>query len=168
MRRHPLLFGLGAGAGFGHTVETMPIVIKQLEVRTTAGKETTLESLDARLRNLERFISVEGDSVVIRAQSVEIHANGVIAIDSGREVWISGREGVFVEAGPSSIQLNPSGMTVNVAAAFAVDSSTATISTSMLTVDCGMSKFAGVVKADTVITNTVVAATYTPGAGNLW
>lgn len=146
----------------------MPIVIKQLEVRTTAGKETTLESLDARLRNLERFITVDGDSVVIRAQSVEIHANGVIAIDSGREVWITGREGVFVESGPNSIQMNPSGVSITAAASFSVASSTAKISTAMLTVDSGMSQFSGVVKADTVITNTIVAATYTPGAGNLW
>lgn len=153
---------------FGHTDETMPIVIKQLEVRATAGRELTLESVDARLRNLERFITVEGDSVIIRAQSVEIHANGVIALDSGREVWISGREGVVVESGPSSIQLNQAGVTVNAAASFSVASSTATISAGMLTVDSGMSRFSGVVRADTVITNTIVASTYTPGAGNLW
>lgn len=146
----------------------MPIVIKQLEVRATAGREVTLESIDARLRNLERFITVEGDSVIIRAQSVEIHANGVIALDSGREIWISGREGVFVESGPSSIQLNQAGVTVNAAASFSVASSTATISAGMLTVDSGMSRFSGVVRADTVITNTIVASTYTPGAGNLW
>jgi len=35
-------------------------------------------------------------------------------------------------------------------------------------VDAGMSKFSGVVQADTVITNTIVASTYTPGAGNIW
>ena len=31
-----------------------------------------------------------------------------------------------------------------------------------------MSKFSGVVKADTVITNSVVGDSYTPGAGNIW
>jgi hypothetical protein len=146
----------------------MPIVIRQLEVRTTAARELTLENVDARLRNLERFISVDGDSVIIRAQSVEIHANGVIALDSGREVWISGREGVFVEAGPSRIQVSPSGVTVNAAASFSVASSTASISSATLTVDSGMSRFSGVVRADTMITNTIIASTYTPGAGNLW
>ena len=35
-------------------------------------------------------------------------------------------------------------------------------------VDAGMSKFSGVVKCDTLITNSVVAASYTPGAGNIW
>ena len=35
-------------------------------------------------------------------------------------------------------------------------------------VDAGMSTFSGVVKADTVIANSVVGTSYTPGAGNIW
>lgn len=42
------------------------------------------------------------------------------------------------------------------------------VSAAMVTVDAGLSKFSGVVQADTVITNTVVSSTYTPGAGNVW
>lgn len=42
------------------------------------------------------------------------------------------------------------------------------ITASTVTVDAGISTFSGVVKADTVITNSVVSASYTPGAGNVW
>lgn len=42
------------------------------------------------------------------------------------------------------------------------------IKASKVTVDAGISTFSGVVKADTVITNSVVSASYTPGAGNVW
>jgi hypothetical protein len=38
----------------------------------------------------------------------------------------------------------------------------------MVTVDAAMSKFSGVVQSDVLITNTVIASTYTPGAGNVW
>jgi hypothetical protein len=38
----------------------------------------------------------------------------------------------------------------------------------MVTVDAGMSKFSGVVQADTVICNSIISASYTPGAGNIW
>ena len=38
----------------------------------------------------------------------------------------------------------------------------------MVTVNAGMSKFSGVVQCDTVISNSVMSATYTPGAGNIW
>lgn len=43
-----------------------------------------------------------------------------------------------------------------------------TVSTGMLSVDAAMSKFSGVVKCDTLITNAVVSSSYTPGAGNVW
>ncbi|MDS4077237.1 MAG: phage baseplate assembly protein V [Candidatus Accumulibacter sp.] len=42
------------------------------------------------------------------------------------------------------------------------------ITAAMVTVDAAMSKFSGIVKADAVITNSVVSASYTPGVGNIW
>ncbi|MCM8882046.1 MAG: phage baseplate assembly protein V [Candidatus Thiodiazotropha sp.] len=42
------------------------------------------------------------------------------------------------------------------------------VTAAMVTVDSAFSKFSGVVKADTVITNAVVSSSYTPGAGNVW
>ena len=42
------------------------------------------------------------------------------------------------------------------------------MSAGMVTVDAGMSKFSGVVQCDTLITNSVVSSSYTPGAGNIW
>ncbi len=42
------------------------------------------------------------------------------------------------------------------------------VTAAMVTVNAAMSTFSGVVKADTVITNSVVSASYTPGAGNIW
>jgi heterodisulfide reductase subunit B len=38
----------------------------------------------------------------------------------------------------------------------------------MVTIDSPMSKFSGVVRCDTLIAQSVVAASYTPGAGNVW
>ena len=35
-------------------------------------------------------------------------------------------------------------------------------------VDAGVARFAGVVQCDTLVANSVVAASYTPGAGNTW
>lgn len=37
----------------------------------------------------------------------------------------------------------------------------------MITVDSPMSKFSGVVKCDTLIAQSVMSASYTPGAGNI-
>ncbi|MDR4496191.1 MAG: hypothetical protein AB7P17_11280 [Nitrospirales bacterium] len=42
------------------------------------------------------------------------------------------------------------------------------VSASNIKVQAAMSGFHGILKADTMITNTVVSNTYTPGAGNIW
>lgn len=74
----------------------------------------------------------------------------------------------IVDSNGNSIKLGTSGVTVNASAKVTVTASSAEISAGMLTVNAGMSKFSGVVQADTVITNSVVSTSYTPGAGNIW
>jgi len=74
------------------------------------------------------------------------HSNGAkIKIDAAGSIDIAANVKVKIQA--------PAGLDVTAA---------------MVTVDAAMSKFSGVVKADTVITNSVVSASYTPGAGNVW
>ncbi|WP_028310498.1 phage baseplate assembly protein V [Derxia gummosa] len=67
----------------------------------------------------------------------------------------------------NSVKLEPAGITVTASAQVKVNASQVQVSAGMVTVDAGMSRFSGVVQADTVITNTIIAATYTPGAGNI-
>jgi hypothetical protein len=66
------------------------------------------------------------------------------------------------------LKLESSGITITATAKVTVTAASAEISAATLTVNAGMSRFSGVVQADTVITNTIVAASYTPGAGNIW
>jgi uncharacterized protein involved in type VI secretion and phage assembly len=68
----------------------------------------------------------------------------------------------------NTIRLEASGITVTAAAKVTINASTVEVSAGMVTVNAGMSKFSGVVQADTIITNAVVSASYTPGAGNIW
>lgn len=67
----------------------------------------------------------------------------------------------------NSVKLESSGITVTASAKVTVNASQVEVSAGMLSVSAGMSKFSGVVQADTVITNTIIASTYTPGAGNI-
>jgi uncharacterized protein involved in type VI secretion and phage assembly len=68
----------------------------------------------------------------------------------------------------NSIKLEASGITVTASAKVTVNASTVEVSAGMVTVNAGMSKFSGVVQCDTLISNSVVSASYTPGAGNIW
>jgi hypothetical protein len=68
----------------------------------------------------------------------------------------------------NSVKLEPSGITVTASAQVKVQCATMEVSAGMVTVNAGMSKFSGVVQCDTLISNAVVSASYTPGAGNIW
>jgi uncharacterized protein involved in type VI secretion and phage assembly len=64
------------------------------------------------------------------------------------------------DASGNRIRLDAAGVTVEAVG-------TAKIAAAQLTVDAAMSTFSGVVKCDTMISNSVVAASYTPGVGNI-
>ncbi len=74
----------------------------------------------------------------------------------------------ITDANGNSVTLDASGITLNTAAKVTVNGSTVEVSAGMVTVNAGMSKFSGVVQCDTLISNSVVSASYTPGAGNIW
>ncbi len=69
----------------------------------------------------------------------------------------------------NSVKLESSGITVTASGAITVNAgSVVKVSAGMLIVDAGMTRFSGVVQADTVIANSTVSSSYTPGAGNIW
>jgi phage baseplate assembly protein V len=68
----------------------------------------------------------------------------------------------------NEVKLTPAGVTVTAAAKVTVSASTIKLQAGMIEVDAGMAKFSGVVQCDTLVTNSVVASSYTPGAGNVW
>jgi uncharacterized protein involved in type VI secretion and phage assembly len=68
----------------------------------------------------------------------------------------------------NSIKMEASGITITASAKVTINASTVSVSAGTVTVDAGMSKFSGVVQCDTLISNSVVSASYTPGAGNIW
>ena len=74
----------------------------------------------------------------------------------------------IVDSNGNSVKLESAGITITASAKVSVSAGTMEVSAGMVTVNAGMSKFSGVVQCDTLITNSVVSASYTPGAGNIW
>ena len=89
---------------------------------------------------------------------------------AGQKINIQGdgKGVVMQDQDGDSIQLQGGNIEVRAAAQVSIQCSSLSISAAMITVDAPTTQFSGVVKADTVITNTVIASTYTPGAGNIW
>lgn len=71
------------------------------------------------------------------------------------------------DANGNSVRLQASGVTVTAAAKVTVSASTVEINAGMIEVNAGMTRFSGVVQCDTMIANSVVASSYTPGVGNI-
>ncbi len=68
----------------------------------------------------------------------------------------------------STIRIDSTGVTIQAGARVEIDASQLKISAGMVDVDAGMAKFSGIVECQTLVANSVVAANYTPGAGNVW
>lgn len=133
------------------------------------GRDAPPESMDGAGKN---------DKKVLRSR------NGVqVTLDDtqGQETLIletPGGQTARLEDGPgrieirdsngNSVTLESSGVTVQAAAKVTVSASLVEVSAGMVTVNAGFSSFSGVLQADTVITNSVISASYTPGAGNIW
>jgi hypothetical protein len=75
---------------------------------------------------------------------------------------------VIEDSNGNSCRLEAQGITITAANKVTINAGTAEVDAGMVTVNAGMSTFSGVVQCDTLITNAVISASYTPGAGNIW
>ena len=89
---------------------------------------------------------------------------------AGQTLTLSDGPGVVKveDSNGNSITLDSSGVTVQAASAVTVQASSVSVTAGTVSVDAAMSTFSGIVQCDTLISNAVVSASYTPGAGNVW
>jgi uncharacterized protein involved in type VI secretion and phage assembly len=133
------------------------------------GKDSPPESMDGAGNNYKKVLrSRNGVKVTLDDQDGQ--EKFICETPGGQKVTLKDGPGTveIVDSNGNSIKLETAGVTVTASAKVTVNASTVAISAGMVTVDAGMSKFSGVVQADTVISNSVISASYTPGAGNIW
>jgi hypothetical protein len=94
----------------------------------------------------------------------------IVETPGGQKITLKDGPGSIeiADSNGNSIKLEAAGVTVNASAKVTLNASTVEISSGAVTVNAGMSKFSGVVQCDTLISNSVISASYTPGAGNIW
>lgn len=90
-------------------------------------------------------------------------AKVTVSMESGHSIVMqdAGPAITVTHSGGSSITIDSSGITV-------MSTSTVTVNASMVSVNAPMSQFSGIVQCQTLIATSVVSASYTPGAGNVW
>jgi uncharacterized protein involved in type VI secretion and phage assembly len=133
------------------------------------GNDSPPESMDGGGKNDAKVLRSR-NGVKVTLDDHDGQEKLVLETPGGQKVTLQDGPGSveIVDANGNSVKLEAAGITVTSSAKVTVNASTAEISAGMLTVNAGMSTFSGVVKADTVIANAVVSASYTPGAGNIW
>jgi uncharacterized protein involved in type VI secretion and phage assembly len=133
------------------------------------GRDAAPESMDGAGRNYRKVLRSR-NGVTITLDDQDGQEQLILETPGGQKITLKDGPGAVevVDSNGNSVKLETSGITVNASAKVTVNASMLAISAGMVTVDAGMSKFSGVVQADTVISNSVVSASYTPGAGNIW
>jgi uncharacterized protein involved in type VI secretion and phage assembly len=143
--RHPIVVG-GLWNGSATPPETISNGrnVKKV-IRSKNGVKVTLEDEDGQ----EKFIA---------------------ETPGGQKVTLKDGPGSIIieDSNGNSVKLEAAGITITASAKVTINASQVAVSAGMVTVDAGMSRFSGVVQCDTMISNTVISATYTPGAGNIW
>ena len=133
------------------------------------GSDSPPQSMDGSGNNYKKVIRSK-NGVKVTFDDQDGQETLLLETPGGQKVTLQDGPGTIKveDANGNSVKLESAGVTVIAQSKVTVQAATATISTSMLTVDAGMSKFSGVVQCDTLISNSVVSSSYTPGAGNMW
>jgi len=133
------------------------------------GQDSPPESMDGAGNNFKKVIrSRNGVKLTLDDQNGQ--EKFIVETPGGQKVTLKDGPGAveIMDSNGNSIKLETAGITVTAAAKVTINASSVEVSAGMVTVNAAMSKFNGVVQADTVISNSVISASYTPGAGNIW
>ena len=144
---------------------THPIVLGAL----WGEQDTTPATIDSRGQNNQKLIRLRS-GVQIALSDAAGEEELILETPAGQKVAIEDALGriTITDSSANTIVLEPSGIRITAGAKLQIHAGSVNVAAGILTVDAGTSKFSGVVQCDTLITNSVVSSSYTPGAGNIW
>jgi uncharacterized protein involved in type VI secretion and phage assembly len=134
------------------------------------GKDKPPEQMDGAGRNNKKVIRSRNG---VKATFDDQQGQETLKLETpgGQKLTLKDGPGTVTleDSNGNSIKFEASGITITAAARLTINASAQmAVSSGLVTVDSGMSRFSGVVQSSTVITNTVISSVYTPGAGNIW
>jgi uncharacterized protein involved in type VI secretion and phage assembly len=140
---------------------------EQVFLRTEGDYALSLDQMDGRIR----ISTAGGQEVVLHdtPKRIELKTAGGTSVKTMAGVTlVVGDTGVAVTSAAAPVQVDAVNATLNVAGNCTINAPTVTVNAAMVSVNSGVTSFSGVVQCATLVTNAVVSASYTPGAGNLW
>lgn len=115
-------------------------------------------------------MATQAQPACCRRQLVRGKERLIIETATGQRITLNdGTASVLIEdTSGNSIKLENGKVTVSSAGKLVLKAAVVEISGGQVSLNSALVHCAGILKADTVIANTVAASTYTPGAGNVW
>jgi len=113
---------------------------------------------------------IEKQPACCRRVTVGGHEQLIIETTAGQRITLmDGTVSILIEdTSGNSIRLENGKVTVSTPGKLTLQAAELEINGSQVLVNAPMLRCSGVVQADTLIANAVSAASYTPGAGNVW
>ena len=142
-----------------------PIVIGAL----WNGQDSPPEQMDGGGENNKKEIVSRNDIRII-LDDTQGQETVTIQTPGGQKMVLQDGPGLIElsDSNGNSIKMDSSGITLTTSANLNIQASMVKAGANLVTVTSGMSQFSGVIQSDTCITNSVISASYTPGAGNIW
>jgi uncharacterized protein involved in type VI secretion and phage assembly len=133
------------------------------------GQDAPPQSMDGAGKNYIKTIRSR-NGVQITLDDTDGQEKLTLQTPAGQSITLADGPGSITlqDSNGNSIQMQASGITITTSATFTVNASTANVTASTMAVNAGMHTVSGVHQAETVITSSVISASYTPGAGNIW
>lgn len=103
-------------------------------------------------------------------EEAEGEATITLATPGAETVTISQSSGgkITLEAAGSKVTIDTQGVSIETGSKVSLQAGQVEVSAGQVQVSAAMSTFSGIVKCDVLQATTVIATTYTPGAGNVW
>lgn len=139
------------------------------------GVDKTKERLGGDGKRIDRYALVgrkgtriaiveEDDGALIRLSTHDASGRDVAFCEISRE----SNGYIELNAGGSKLRIDQNGVTIETSGNLSAQASATTLKSATVDVTAGQSSFSGQVTAAAVQTPSVIGATYTPGAGNVW
>lgn len=133
------------------------------------GRDAAPETLAGNRIDRWTIVGKAGTRIAIEEQTASL-ATISFTTPGGVSGTITDTGGGKIEfqAAGTTITIDTQGVTVQTPATVQVNASQVDVSAGQVNVSAAMSTFSGIVKCDILQATTVIATTYTPGAGNIW
>jgi uncharacterized protein involved in type VI secretion and phage assembly len=133
------------------------------------GRDAAPDSMDGSGNNYRKVLRSR-NGVKLTLDDQDGQEKFIAETPGGQKITLKDGPGSIVieDSNGNSVKLETSGITVTASAKVTINASQLEVTAGMVTVNAAMSRFSGVIQCDTLMSNSVISASYTPGAGNIW